>query len=129
VIGIFFILHGLSHLLFFAQSLRIFELKTGLIWPDTSWAFSNWMSVEATRGLASIACVIVAAGFTLSGIGILASQDWWRTATIVSAVLSLALFLLFWDGSMQDLDAKGVNAVVINTVILAALLIFNWPDL
>jgi hypothetical protein len=30
---------------------------------------------------------------------------------------------------MQDLDAKGVNAVVINSMILAALLIFNWPDL
>ena len=51
-----------------------------------------------------------------------------RTAIIISAVLSLGLFLFFWDGTMQDLDAKGVNAVVINTLILAALLLFNWPD-
>ena len=31
VIGIFIILHGLSHLLFFLQGMRIFELKSGLL--------------------------------------------------------------------------------------------------
>jgi hypothetical protein len=128
VIGIFIILHGLSHLLFFLQGMRIFELKSGLLWPDTSWAFSSWMSVDAIRILASIFSVLVAGGFILSGIGILTSQDWWRAVIIISAIFSLVLFLVFWDGSMQDLDAKGVNAVVINTVILVALLIFNWPD-
>jgi hypothetical protein len=128
-IGAFIILHGISHLLFFLQGMHIFELKDGLLWPDTSWVFSSWMSVDAIRILASISCVVAAAGFILSGIGILTSQDWWRAAIIVSAILSLVLFFLFWDGSMQDLDAKGVNAVVINSLILAALLIFNWPDL
>ena len=86
------------------------------------------MSVDAIRILASIFSVLVVGGFILSGIGILTSQDWWRAVIIISAIFSLVLFLVFWDGSMQDLDAKGVNAVVINTVILVALLIFNWPD-
>jgi len=47
-------LHGLVHLLYSAQSARIFELKPGMTWPAGSWAFSNVLGDNATRTLARI---------------------------------------------------------------------------
>ena len=33
VFGVFIVLHGLVHLLYFGQSARYFELKPGMVWP------------------------------------------------------------------------------------------------
>jgi hypothetical protein len=33
--GIFFLLHGLVHLLYAGQSLRFFELRPGMTWPGS----------------------------------------------------------------------------------------------
>ena len=38
VLGIFMVLHGLVHLLYFGHGLRFFELPD-LAWPDGSWVF------------------------------------------------------------------------------------------
>ena len=59
ILGIFFVLHGLVHMLYFGQSIRLFELSPGLLWPDSSWAFSRIMGNQNTRLLASIACVLL----------------------------------------------------------------------
>jgi hypothetical protein len=44
-LGIFLVLHGLVHLLYFGQSARYFELKPGMTWPDGAWAFSRLLGV------------------------------------------------------------------------------------
>ena len=36
VIGVFIILHGLVHMLYFGQSRKFFELQPGMTWPDGS---------------------------------------------------------------------------------------------
>ena len=54
VAGIFLILHGLVHLLYFGQSQRYFELQPGLAWPNGSWVFSRWLGDDPARWLASI---------------------------------------------------------------------------
>jgi hypothetical protein len=41
IIGIFLLLHGLVHLLYFGQSARYFDLRPEMIWPDGSWAFQS----------------------------------------------------------------------------------------
>ena len=38
---LFLFLHGMVHLLYAGHSLRLFELRPGLSWPDSSWAFSR----------------------------------------------------------------------------------------
>jgi len=54
LVSVFLALHGLVHLLYFAQSARIFELKPGMTLPAGSWAFSNVLGDNATRTLARI---------------------------------------------------------------------------
>jgi hypothetical protein len=128
LVGAFMVLHGLVHLLYVGQSRRLFEIQPGLVWPDGSWAFSKLLGDEATRWLASIACILAAIGFVAGGTGILARQAWWQPVVVGAAALSAAIYLLFWDGSPQRLDAKGAIAIVINLAILVAVLVLRWPD-
>ncbi len=127
-VGVFMVLHGLVHLLYFGQARRLFEVQPGLVWPDGSWAFSKLLGDETARWLASIACVVAAIGFVAGGIGIFVGQAWWRPLVVGSAAFSAAIFVLFWDGGLQRLDAKGAIAILINLAILVAVLLFRWPD-
>jgi uncharacterized membrane protein YphA (DoxX/SURF4 family) len=127
--AIFIVLHGLVHLLYLGQSWRLFELQPGMVWPDGSWAFSKLLGDDVTRSLASIACVLAAIGFVAGGIGILVGQAWWRPAVVGSAAFSAIIFILFWDGGLQQLDNKGGIGLLINVAILVAVLVFQWPAL
>jgi hypothetical protein len=127
VFGIFFLLHGLVHLLYMAQSARIFELQPGMVWPDGSWAFTGLIGNETTRILASVSFILAAISFAAGGIGIFTSHDWWRPVIIGSAVFSAILIILFWDGRMQMLSNNGIFGLLINIAILVALLAFRWP--
>jgi hypothetical protein len=128
IVGVFIVLHGLVHLLYFGQSWRLFELQPEMVWPDGSWAFSKLLGDEATRLLASIACVLTAIGFVAGGIGILVQQAWWRPVVVGSAAFSALVFMLLWDGKMQKLHDKGGIGLLINIAILVAVLVLQWPD-
>lgn len=125
IVGVFIVLHGLVHLLYFGQSWRFFELQPGMVWPDGSWVFSG---DEATRLLASLFCVLAAIGFVAGGIGIVVMQAWWRSVVVGSAAFSAIIFILFWDGKMQKLHDKGGIGLLINIAILVAVLILRWPN-
>lgn len=127
VFGVFCVLHGLVHLLYFGQSRRLFELQSGMVWPDGSWVFSKLLGDEATRLLASVSCVLAAVGFVAGGVGILIGQAWWRPVVVGSAVFSAAIFILCWNGTLQRLDNQGAIAILINAAILVAVLVFRWP--
>jgi hypothetical protein len=128
IVGAFFVLHGLVHLLYFGQSQRLFELQPGMVWPDGSWAFSKLLGEEATRWLASIACILAATGFVVGGAAILVKQAWWRPVAVAAAAFSAIIFVLFWNGRMQKLSNQGLIAILINIAILVAVLILQWPD-
>jgi hypothetical protein len=127
VLGVFIVLHGLVHLLYFGQSARYFELKPGMIWPDGSWAFSKLLGNEAARNLASISLVLAALGFIVGGIGLLVNQAWWRPVVVGGAVFSSLVYILFWNGSMQNMDGQGLVGILIDMAILLAVLLFRWP--
>ena len=128
IIGVFMVLHGLVHLLYLGQSQKVFELQPGMVWPDGSWVFSRLLGERKTRLLASIACALAALGFVAGGAGILVGQSWWRPLVVGSAVFSTAIFVLFWDGRRQKLNDQGAIAILINTAILVAVLVFQWPN-
>lgn len=128
IIGVFIVLHGLVHLLYFGQSRRLFELQPGMLWPDGSWAFSRLLGDETARWLAGISCVLAAVGFVAGGAGILVGQAWWRPVVVASAAFSAVILILFWDGELQKLDNQGAIAILINMAILIAVLILRWPD-
>ena len=127
VVGVFFVLHGLVHLLYFGQGWRIFELTPGLTWPDNSWAFARLFGNETTRLLASMACILAAIGFAAGGAAVLLKQGWWQPVVVGAAVFSSVIYLVFWDGHMQKLRDKGGVGILINLVILAAVLGLRWP--
>ena len=128
VFGVFLVMHGLVHLLYYGQSARRFELQPGLLWPDGSWAFSKLLGEGATRSLAGILLILVAVGFIAGGIGLFIQQAWWRPVVIGMTTFSSALFILFWDGGTRALDQKGAVGLLINLAILAVLIFFHWPS-
>jgi len=127
IFGVFIMLHGLVHLLYFGQSARYFELKPGMLWPDGSWAFSKLLGNEASRTLASIALIMAAIGIAAGGIGMLVSQTWWRPLIVSATAFSSVVYLLFWNGKTQNLDGQGLVAILINAAILVAVLILRCP--
>jgi hypothetical protein len=129
VFSIFIMLHGLIHVLYFGHGARYFELKPGMVWPDGSWVFSRLLGDEAARNLASISLILAAIGLIVGGIGILVSQAWWRPVVVGAAAFSSVVFILFWNGRMQNLDGQGVVGLLIDIAILLAVLILRWPQL
>ena len=127
IFGVFIVVHGLVHLLYFGQSARRFELRPGMTWPDGSWAFSRLLEDQSTRKLASLACVVVAVGFVVGGAGLLISQVWWRPIVVVAAAFSSMAFIFFWDGRLRKLDDQGGVGILINLALLVAALVWQWP--
>ncbi len=127
LIGVFVVLHGLVHLLYFGQSARFFELQPGMVWPDGSWLFSRLMGAEPTRLVAEVCCILAAVGFVAGGAAILLGQSWWRPVVVGMAVFSTAICVIFWDGTMQRLANQGIIAILINLAILVAVLVLRWP--
>jgi len=127
--GVFIVLHGLVHLLYFGHSARFFELKPGMIWPDGSWAFSRLAGDEATRTVASIALVLAALGLVAGGIGILTGQAWRRPVIVGAAAFSSVVYLLLWNGVTKNLDGQGAVGILIDVAILVAVLVLKWPPM
>ena len=128
LLGVFFVLHGLVHLLYFGQSQRAFELQPGMVWPDGSFVLAKLLGNEPARLAAGVSLVLAAVGFLVGGIGLFVKQGWWRGLIVGTAVFSTLLYLLFWDGKIQELDDKGGVGILINLAILTALLLFQWPE-
>jgi hypothetical protein len=127
LLGVSLVLHGLVHLLYAGQSLRFLELRSGLVWPDGSWAFSRLLGDETARLLASVPLGLIALGFIASGLVLLLSPDWWRPLTVSVTLLSTAVFVLHWDATSRALSDQGGVAILINLAILAAVLVVRWP--
>jgi hypothetical protein len=127
LMGIFFVLHGLVHLLYAGQALRFFELRPGMTWPDGSWAFSKLLGNETTRMLATILLALAALGFLVGGLGLFIRQDWWRLVTLAAVVISSLIFIFFWDGRFQAMADQGGVGLLINLAILVLVLFLKWP--
>ena len=126
LIGIFVIVHGLVHLWWVALSQRLVKFEPQMGWTGESWILARILGDSATRLLVTVLLVLTMIGFVSGGIGVLIKQEWWRPVIVGSAVLSTAIVVLFWDGSLKMIVQKGLIALLINVVILAATLILKW---
>jgi hypothetical protein len=120
IFGSFLVLHGFVHLLYFGQSIRAFELQPGMTWPMDSWLFSKHFSRSVLRVIAATLCVLAGMGFLIGGVGLLFAQTWAATMIIAAAILSIVLYVLFWDGRRKHLDRQGGIGVLIDVAVLAA---------
>jgi hypothetical protein len=126
-VGAFLIAHGVVYGLYVGQALRLFELKPGLTWPDGSWAFSGLMEDAGVRSVAAVLCSLVAVGFAISGVALIAGQSWWGPLAAVTAVVATVALVLLWNRRLQGLDAQGAYAILINAAIVVATLVLHWP--
>ena len=122
IMGLFLIAHGLVHLLYLGQSRKLFELSSGMVWPDESWAFSSLLDQDAARRLASGFCLLAALGFALGGLASLFQAGWWRVVVIAAAAFSILLYVLFWDGTMHKLHDQGLIGTLISLAVIGVVL-------
>jgi len=125
ILGVFIVLHGLVHLLYFGQSARYFELQPGMVWPDGAWAFSKILGDKTIRVLGSIFLVLAALGFVVGGVGLLVKQGWWRPVVVIVNAFSTMIYILLWDGTWQNLSDKGGVGLLINLAILITVLVLK----
>lgn len=124
--GIFLILHGGVHLLYFGQSARFFELQPGMVWPDGAWALTRLVGSDMTRQLANILLVLAALIFAASGAATMMKAESWRTAVVAAAIFSSAVYFLLWNGRFENLADNGWVGILINLFILAIVFLFKW---
>ena len=109
--------HGLGHILFLAPLLGIAD------WGQTtrSWLLGDgWVA----KGAGSLIWLVAIVGFTAVAIGLYRMTEWWRTVAVVAAAVSTLGLLLFWA---NPTSSPVISALLFNLLVLAALLIFNWP--
>lgn len=123
VTGIFLVLHGLVHLLYFSLSRQYFDLDMPLVgWPERSWALSGFLEEVKTRTLASALYLLAVGLFVVGGLSYVFDAAWWDAMVVSAAVYSSVIIVMFWDGGMERLPDKGFVGLLINLVIIAAVL-------
>ncbi len=127
LLGIFIILHGLVHLLYFGHSEKYFELRPGLTWPEDSWAFSKFFDNDIIRVFAGLFSLLSTIGFVLAGIITIEHHVWWKLSISYAAILSSLVFIFFWDGKPEKLSEKGGYGLFINIIILICFIAFRLP--
>ncbi len=127
VVGAFLIAHGVVYGLYVGQALRLFELKPGFTWPDGSWALSGLIGNPAMQAVTAILFSLLAAGFAVSGIALIAGQSWWGPLASVTAIVATVALVLLWDRRLRGLDTQGAYAILINAAIVVAALALHWP--
>lgn len=125
--GLFLVAHGAVYGMYAAHAKRLFELKPGLTWPDGSWALSRFIGDPAVRSVVAVLFSLLAVGFVVSGIALMARQAWWGVLASLVAVISTVALLLLWNGQPRGLDAQGAYAILINGGIVVAALLLHWP--
>jgi hypothetical protein len=120
--GVFIVLHGLIHLVYAGHSVRLWEAKPGMDWPNESWAFSRRLGNSSTRRLAAVTMLLVAGAFGTGGVGTISSQPWSRPLVVGAAGLSALAYCLLWNGRRQNLAGQGLVGIVISVAILALAL-------
>lgn len=119
--GVFVVLHGLVHLLYFGHSARLFEMQPGMVWPDGSWLFSKLVGDVTARTLANGSLILAAISLVVGGAGMIFKQAWSQPVLTGAAIFSTLIYILFWNGKMQNLDTQGGIGILINLAILASL--------
>lgn len=123
IIAIFLMLHGLVHaILAMAPEPNAPEARFGEFF-SRSWLLDRLGLPEtAGRPLAFVLAAMTTIGFIGTGLALLdflVPFDWWPTLAIVSAAISLALLIIFWNLYV-------IVGVAIDLVILATPIFIDW---
>jgi hypothetical protein len=135
IIAFVFAFHGVGHAMGIIPALGIVNVEASSQgwmknWSSHSWLLSNLLGDTISRVLCVVlygAALVGFVGAALALLGWVIPHDWWRTLATVSAVISLAALLLFWNALIMLFPHK-VGALAINVATLVCLLVLNWPS-
>jgi hypothetical protein len=134
IVACVFAFHGVGHAMGIIPALGIMNIQgsnQGWLknWSSRSWLLTRPLGDTASRILCAVLYLAALIGFLGAALALLGwgiPHDWWRTLAIISAVVSLAALLLYWNALIFLFPHK-VGALAINVVTLACLLLLNWP--
>lgn len=119
LLGLFLIVHGLVHLLYFGLSQSYFDLDTPLVgWPQNSWVLSPMLGESSTRSLASLLYLLATVVFIVSGIAVLSGIRADTALVVTASAFSSLVIILFWNGTTERLPDQGFVGVLINIVLV-----------
>lgn len=121
IFGIFVLLHGLVHLLYFGHSQKLFKLQKGLKWPENSIVLKKYLSPGNISSIASFICIIATIVLVGGSILYFINNSLWKTTILTGTGISSLLYLVFWDGKLKKLDDNGGIAILINIAIFLAI--------
>ncbi|TVQ64842.1 MAG: hypothetical protein EA379_00690 [Phycisphaerales bacterium] len=127
--GLFLVCHGLVHAIYVGHARRLFEVRSGVVWPDGSWALSRTLGDPAARWFVAVTFSLVAAAFTVAAIALVLRQPWWAPLAGSAAAVSALALLLAWDGRLHDSAVQGAYAVVLDVVIAVFAVVVSWPHI
>jgi hypothetical protein len=117
-VGIFYMLHGLVHLLYMGHAFNYFEIEKGFDWPDNSKLLANRFGLKTKQRVAGILGIIAALSFVLAGVSALIGHSWHNQVVVATVIASSLLFIAFWDGTTSKLHTQGGIGILINVMIL-----------
>jgi hypothetical protein len=98
-------------------------------WSSHSWLLTDLLGETAARLIGMILFAMALTGFLGAALGLLAwgvPHEWWRTLAVVSAVVSLAAVVLYWNALIFFIPHK-VGALSVSIATLVCLLWLSWP--
>jgi hypothetical protein len=113
IIGLFFIAHGIVHLVGFLSYWQITTIET-MPYKTTQLA-GRFDAGDTGIRVIGILWLIATLAFIAAGFGLIFLQPWWQTLTLYTTIYSLVLSILGWPDSRFGL--------VINVLILAYLFV------
>lgn len=122
LLGIFIILHGLVHMWYVVLSFNWVAFQPDMGWTGASWILSPIIKSTVLKPVTGILFIFAALGFIVGGVGFLARATWNPKMLLISAIFSLAILILFWDGSFDRIIQKGLIGALINLGIIIWLI-------
>ena len=134
IIAFVFAFHGVGHAMGIIPALRIINTQDssqGWLknWSSHSWLLTGLLGDTIPRILCIVlygAALIGFLGAALALLGWGIPHDWWRTLSIVSAIISLVALILFWNALIFLFPHK-VGALAVNVAVLVCLIALSWP--
>ena len=128
IFGIFLILHGLVHIWYVVLSQGWVKFQAEMGWTGNSLLLTGVLGSKPLQFLATIFYSLAAIAFVISGVGVLAKQNWSQISMIVASIISIFVILIFWDGKLNQIVEKGLLGLLISVAVLVSVAVFEWPS-
>jgi hypothetical protein len=116
LIAIVLFAHGVGQLLFVANSLGYWRGGEA----GRSWLFSGMLGAGQTvEGIFGLLWLVPLIGFLAISWGYFTQQGWWPQLALASAVISLAMIVLWWGGINTS---SAFFALVVDIIVIMVAL-------